>query len=158
MDFHLEDLIVSIINIMVLAVLLRLILWKPVSRFLAERSARVRSELESAEKALEDAEALKLEYKVQLDNYRSKGEDLLRESRVSASCEADKIIKEAEEEAGNMLREARKRIEAEKRQAIDGARHEVAQIAANMAVQILRREISAADSASAAEDFFHETR
>ena len=57
-----------------------------------------------------------------------------------------------------MLREARRRIEDEKQQAIIGARHEVAELATLMAAKVLRREVSLADSTNAAEDFFNETR
>ena len=155
MNFHLEDLIISIINIIVLAALLRLILWKPVSRFLAERSERVRNELENADKARSEAEDLRLQYEKQLDEYRARGDDLIRESKAAADFEAEKILKEAGEKADSIYREAYERIEDEKHQALIDARHEVAQIASEMAAQILRREIAPKDSKSVAEDFFN---
>ena len=158
MDFHIEDLIVSIINIIVLAALLRLILWKPVSRFLAERAERVRGELESADKARAGAEELRQKYEGQLEDLRSREDDLMRGSKAAAEAETDRMLKEAKEKADNMINDARERIEEEKRQAIAGARHEVAQIATEMAAQILRREVSPIDNRGAAEDFFDGAR
>jgi F0F1-type ATP synthase membrane subunit b/b' len=55
-----------------------------------------------------------------------------------------------------MMHEARDRIAEERERAIVSARHEVAQLATDMAARILRREVSSLDSTSAVEDFFRE--
>jgi F-type H+-transporting ATPase subunit b len=158
LEFHPVDVIISLINIVVLFVLLRLILWKHVIRILTERSGRVRMESEEAEKHRMEAEALKSEYVGKLGDIESHGRDLIRESQAKASEEADTILKETREKAKEMIREAQAHIEEEKKQAIEEAHQEVVQIATDMAAHILKREVSPDDNINAVDDFFREQR
>ena len=158
MDLHPADILIYMINIAVLFILLRWILWKPVGRFLSERSARVRSELDTAEKTRLDAEALKEEYADNLAGIEARSRDMLRESQIKASEDAEEILIDAREKAKIMIAEARERIAEEKERAIDSTRREVAQLATDMASRILKREVVPGDNESAVDDFFSDTR
>ena len=154
MDFHPSDLAFSLINIIVLAFLLRLILWKPVNRFLSERAARVRSELESAEKTRLEAEARLLEYGQQLEGVETRRQEVLRAGQIQASAEAEEILKDAREKSSQLILQARERISEEREREVSGARREMAEMAAEIASSILKREVSPEDSINAAEEFF----
>jgi len=154
MEIHPVDILIYVINIAVLFLLLRLILWKPVGRFLSQRTARVRSELENAEKTRLEAEALKQEYAENLEGIESLKRDMMRESQIRATEEAEEILKDAREKAKDMILDARERIAEEKERAIGNARREVTQLATDMASRILKREVIPEDSTTAAEDFF----
>ena len=158
MELNPVDILISIINIAVLSVLLRLILWKPVIRFLTARSGRVRSELEETEKALEEAKTLKQEYADNIRGVEARGREMMRQSQIRASEEAATIISEAHEKSEKLLLEAHERIADERERAYLSSRHEIAQLAADMASSILRREVSKNDSEKAVEDFFREER
>jgi len=140
----------------VLFVLLRLILWKHVIRFLSERSARVRGEMDNAEKARQDAEALRLKYDEKIGDIEARGQELMRESQQKANEESDRIIKETRDKAREMIDDAEARIAEEKEQALDDVQEEIAHLATNMAARILEREVSVADSAHAVDEFFRE--
>jgi len=155
-DFHPADILISLINIAVLFILLRLILWKHISRFLSERSQRVRSELETVEKARLDVDGLRKEYEEKIEGAELRGREIMRESQIKAAEEAEEILSEAREKAFGMIVEARERIAEEKERAIVSARNEIAQLATDMAARILRREVSADDSISAVDDFFRD--
>ena len=154
MDFHPIDIVISLINIAVLFLLLRLILWKHVNRFLAARAKRVRSELDDVEKRRNEVDALKLEYEEKIDGIEAQGRDLMRESEIKASVEAEEILSDARDKARVMMLEARDRIAEEKERAIVSAHHEVAQLATDMAARILKREVSPDDTKTAVDDFF----
>ena len=158
MDLHPADILINIINIIILFILLRFILWKPINRFLRERAARVRTDLENAEKNLRDAESLKQEYASNLESIEAQGRDMMRDSQIKASEEAEDILGEAREKAKNMIGEAKERIEEEKERAVSNACREIAELATDMAAQILKREVLPGDNSNAVEDFFHETR
>ena len=157
MDLHPVDILISLINIAVLFILLRLILWKYVNRFLTTRADRIRGELEDVEERRRGADALRLEYEEKIEGIEERGRDMMRESQIKASEEAEEIIKEARDKARIMLNESRQRSEEEKERAVENARHEIAQIATDMAARILRREVSAADSRNAVDIFFKES-
>ena len=154
MDFHPEDVIISLINIVVLFVLLRLILWKHVIRFLAARKERVQSEMDNAEKRRLDAEALNDEYKEKIGAIEERGRDLIRESQQKANEESERILKETRDKAREMITEAEARIAEEKEQALEDSREDVTQLAMEMASRILEREVSVEDSAHVVDEFF----
>ena len=154
MELHPVDILINIVNIIVLFLLLRLILWKPVNKFLSARAARVKGELENAEKTLLEAEALKKEYTDDLEGIEARARNVMRESRAKASEEADGILGDAREKTRVMIIEARERIAEEKERAIENAHREVAQLATDMASRILKREVAPEDSVGAVEDFF----
>jgi len=154
LDFHPEDVIISLINIIVLVVLLRLILWKHVIRFLSERANRVRSEMEDAEKIRLEAEALRSEYDNKIGDIEERGRDLLRESQLKANEESEKILNETQKRVKEMMSDAEARIEEEKEQALADAHMEVTQLATDMAARILEREVSSEDNTNVVDEFF----
>ena len=158
MDLHPADVLINIINIIVLFILLRSILWKPVNRFLSERAQSVNAKLDDAEKVRLEAEALRQEYASSLEGIEAQGRDMMRDSQIKASEEAAEILSEAHDKAKHMISEARERIAEEKDRAVENARREVAELATDMAARILKREVLPGDSVSAVEDFFRETR
>ena len=154
MDIHPEDVLISLINITVLFILLRLILWKHVIRFLAERKNRVQSEMDNAEKHRNEAETLRNEYSEKLGGIEEQRQEILRESRQKAGEESDKILKETHERAKDMLDDAEARITAEKEQALEEAQLDITSLATEMASRILEREISEQDNAGVVDEFF----
>ena len=156
--FHPADIIIHLLNIVVLFVLLRLIIWNTVLRYLRARETKVAGELEAAETARKEAEDLKVEYEQSLETLEAKGRDIMRESQISAAEESQEIIKEAHTQAEELLSDAKERIENEKAQAVVKARNEIAQLATDMAARILKREVSVEDNRSVVDDFFRETR
>ena len=53
MELYPIDIAIHLVNIIVLYILLRLLLWKPVRKFMAAREARVQADMDRA-KALQD--------------------------------------------------------------------------------------------------------
>lgn len=158
MDLHPVDILINIINIAVLFILLRVILWKPVNKYLSSRAERVKKELQDADNKRREAEALRQEYKDNLDSIEAQARDVMRESRAKASEEADEILDDAREKSREMILEARERIADERERAVDNARREVARLATDMASRILKREVLPEDDMSAVEEFFSEQR
>ena len=157
MDFHPVDLLISLINIIVLFILLRMILWKYVIRFLKARADRVRSELEEVDKRRASVDAMQTEYEEKIAGIEADARGIMRESQIKATEEAEEILLEARDKARAMLQDARERIEEEKDRAIENTQAEIAQLATDMAARILRREVSAGDSKDAARRFFSES-
>jgi len=154
LSFHPEDVIISLINIIVLFILLRLILWKHVIRFLAEREKRVQDEMDNADKRRLEAENLHTEYKEKLDGIEERGQELIRESQQKANEQADKILSETRDKAKDMIDEAESRIAYEKEQALEESREEITQLATDMASRILRREVVSSDNSNVVDEFF----
>jgi len=150
------DILLHCGNVVILFVLLRLILWKPVVKALNARAKRVEAEFAAAERTREEAAAMKAEYEQNLGNMDERGREILRDAQIRAGDQATEITETATRQADKMLSDAKERIEAERVEAVHAARHEIAQLATEMAAQILRREVKVSDNAEAARDFFDE--
>jgi F-type H+-transporting ATPase subunit b len=158
MELYPSDLLIHIINIVVLFILLRLILFKPVSRFLSARSERIKNQLDDAKNRLEEADSMKREYKRQLESATEQGHEIIRGSQTKASQEAKAIIADAHAQADILINEAHEKIAKEQAQAMEQMRVEVAQLATDIAARILKREVTAEDNKAIAEEFFREMR
>jgi F-type H+-transporting ATPase subunit b len=150
------DVLLHAINVIVLFVLLRLILWRPMTKFLAGRAARVKGELDDAARIKTEAEEMKTEYEHNIGDLEERGREILRESQMRAGEQSKEIHDSARQQAEKLLADAKERIDAERADAVNAARHEIAQLATEMASRILRREVSLDDNLSAARDFFEE--
>jgi len=155
LELHPVDIIISVINIAVLFVLLRLILWKYVIDFLSKRSGRIKAEIDSAEQSRLEAEKLNSEYKEKLGALEAQGEDIMRESRDKANVESDKILKDTRAEVSEMMRDAHARIERDKKLALEEAHLDVTQLATEMASRILDREVKEDDNTHVVDSFFN---
>ena len=154
MDFHPEDVIISLINICVLFILLRLILWKHVNRFLSDRSKRIRDDMDDASRLRREADALRSDYDEKIGNLEERGRDMVRESQLKANEESDKILKEAHDRARMVISDAEARAAEKKDEALQEANQDIAQLATEMAARILEREVSPEDNANVVDEFF----
>jgi len=156
LELHPVDIVISLINIAVLFILLRLILWKYVISFLSKRSEKIRSDMDSAAKSREDAEALHAQYKEKLGELKTQGADIVRTSQQKATEESDRILEEAKNKADELISDAHAHIEADKKQALEDAHESVTELATEMAARILEREVKASDNTHTVEEFFSE--
>ncbi|NLA86458.1 MAG: F0F1 ATP synthase subunit B [Clostridiales bacterium] len=158
MELYPLDIVLHIINIIVLCLLLRLILFRPVSLYLSERSDRICHQLTEAETRLNEAETLKQEYQKQLDKAIEESHDVIRTSKTKATQEAEAILSDAKVQTDRLFDETQERIVKEKDRALEQMRQEVAQLSVDIAARILKREVNKADNLALAEAFFREMR
>lgn len=138
MELYPIDIAIHLLNIIVLYVLLRLLVWKPVRKFMAGREERIQSQLDAVAKAQADAQASQTEYKQKLAAAQTTCEQLMAEGRKQAAVSGQKILAQAQEEAGRILQQAQADAQAEKVRAMDDAKGELAHLAVELAGRVLR--------------------
>ena len=132
---------IMLFNVALLALILSWLLYKPVRTFLAERSERIRNDIESARKNNEESQELKANYKKLLDNIAKEREEILAEARKQAVKEHDKMIFEAQEEAISIRKKAAGEIEIERKNAADDIKRQIIDISTVMAARFVAKEI-----------------
>ncbi|MDR2647772.1 MAG: ATP synthase F0 subunit B [Oscillospiraceae bacterium] len=154
LNLHLEDIPLHILNMIILFVILRQLLYKPVRKFMAERKARLDASLTEAEEAQQQAERLRTEY----ENRIAAAEETARERAVeitAAANEAAKSMKDsALEESAALLRKAREAAAQEHSKALANVQGDVVDISVAIAQQILRREVCHEDALKLTESYF----
>lgn len=150
------NLLFNIINILVLYLLLKRFLFKPVTSIMEKRSNTVKASLDDAENEKNEASRLKREYEEALRSAEGKAADIILEAKDRAAREQERQQKEAVEAAVRLREDTRKAIELEQKLALEKLKSEVAGIAILAASKVLQSNISAEANRKLLDDFLSE--
>lgn len=148
------DLILNFLNIIVLFVIVRLLLYKPVRKFLDARAEKTASVMKDAEQQKKDAEKLKSDYESMLSDTEGEAKKIIKDAEMKAAEKSAAIIANAEKQAEEIIAEAKKQIEDERREAREDIKKEIVRTALVISEKVLEREIKDADVRKIAEDYF----
>jgi F-type H+-transporting ATPase subunit b len=137
---------ITIVNITVLFFILRAILWKPVTKFMAERAERIRDSIAQSENDKARAKALLAQYEAQLKTAEAEAQAIISKAREQAEAEAEKIIAESRASVDESLVNAKKQLEAERKAALEAFRKEAASLVVTAAGRLVGREIKSEDN------------
>ena len=146
-------LIFQILNLLLLYVLFRKFLFKPVTEILEKRKAEIDVHYAEAEKAESDAKALRDDYEKKMSGAREEADRVIKTATDSANAVSENIVNEARSEAAQLKRRAESEIELERRRAFDEVKGELGEIALSLASQVIDREVSEKDHQAFIDDF-----
>ena len=129
LGINLGYLISQIVNFLLLLVILRVFLYKPIVNMLDKRRETIRTDLEEAEAARSQAKASKQEYEKQLEEAREERRSMLAQAREQADAMREEILEKARGEARDLVAKTEEEMEALRRQAIAGAQGEIVELA-----------------------------
>ncbi|MYC08437.1 MAG: F0F1 ATP synthase subunit B [Chloroflexi bacterium] len=141
LGINLPGLLTHIISFLVLLIVLRLTLYKPIVNMLDQRSHRIRESLEAAERAQQESAASQEEVAAQLEAARAEGQQLIASAREVADRfreeETAKVRQDIEAERSR----AEANIQRERDAAIEQLRSEFAGLAITAAEQVVERSL-----------------
>ncbi len=138
MELYPIDIAIHVVNIVILYIILRALLWKPVRKFMADREERVQAQMDEAARLQAEAQKAKEEYDRQLSEAKEACEQLMVEGRKQAMASSQKYVDDAKEEAKQIVAQARTLAKDEKQRALDDAKCELSEMAVEMARRVLR--------------------
>lgn len=113
----------------------------PIMKALEDREERIKNSLESAEKANAKAEQILKDNQKALQQAEIKAQKIRKEALDEAEILRSEKIEKAKKEASKLLDNAKKTIEQEKKQALSELRNEVAELAIKSASVIIDAEL-----------------
>ena len=131
------NLLFTVLNLLVLLVLMKKFLYQPVLGVIAKRKELIDSQFKQAAETKAEAEALKEQYKNNLSDAGSQRERIIKEARVEAQAEADKILEATDQKARQILEEARKVSAEEREKTMKQTESEIAKLAVLAASKIV---------------------
>ena len=146
--------IFQIINFVLLVILLVYVYKKYAGGGFEKRSQHIKIAIEEAQQAKRKAEALFADYRSRLDNVDKEIGDILDRAREQAQRDREQIIKEARAQAEKIVRQAELTARQEVVQAKQRLREEAVDLAAQLAVEVLRRSVTQEDHARLV-DMYH---
>ena len=127
------DVLVQGAAVFLLFLFISYVLIEPVKKILADRQAKIADDIESATRDREDAEKLKAEYDDKIKNADDEAREILASARKRAVKNEETIISEAKEEASRIISRANKEAELEKLRVKDEVKQEIIGVATVMA-------------------------
>ncbi len=100
------NLLFNVINILVLAFLVRRFLFKPVKKILAERQALVQNSLDEAAAARAEAERLEQQHKELMQRIENEKLAAITEANKKAAEESEQLLQSARERADSIIKTA----------------------------------------------------
>jgi F-type H+-transporting ATPase subunit b len=137
------------VNFLILLAILFKALKKPVTQGLADRSEGVRRELQEARAAKEEAEAKYREYKQRVSRLEDEIARLRDEFRAEGERQRERILREAQDAAAAVTRQAEAAGANEVKRAKDELRVELADLSVRLAEEILSKAYTPADQKKA---------
>lgn len=154
LDINIWEILLYIINIIILFFFLRWLLYKPITKFLGDRTDRIQKQINEAAKKQAEAEQLKAKYDAMVADAHSLAAEIIDRGKALADEQAEQILSDASAQAADMCERAEKQIEEQKRQAVLEMRQKVTDMAVQMAGKILEREVTYDDNKQIIDNFF----
>ena len=140
-------------NLLVLYVVLRKILFKPVKNMIDSRQREIDDMYSDAEKLREDSAVMKADYEEKLGRAKEESEEILKNAVRRAQLREEEILREANEKAARVMKRAEEQVELEKKRAINEVKDEVSDMAIGIASAVLERDIDRKEHEALIDEF-----
>ncbi len=150
------QMIISILNLVILYLILKKFLFKPVKKTLADRRAQVDDLYGSAEAAKSEAETARDEYTAKLGNADESARQIVSDATKRANERADEIVGGAKEEAERLRHRADEEIAQERKKALNEVKNEISDISVEIAEKVVGREIREEDHREMIDQFIRD--
>lgn len=156
LEFEPATILFTVINLLVLYLILRKLLFGRVNAVLEQRSALVKGEIAAAEDNNRQAEERKLQYERQLTDARHEGAKIMADAQSRAQRLYEDKMLQAEADAKRLRSAAEAQIATEREAMLRGARSEVAALALMAAAKVAERSMDGADDKALIDTFLSE--
>lgn len=147
------QILISLINLVLLFLIVKRFLFKPVKNILAKRQSEVDAQYNDAELAKKDAEDSRKEWQEKLSGANEEADSIIEKARDNAKNRSEKLISEAEEKADSIIRNAKTAAELEMQKAADGIKREIVEVSGALTEKMLEREINSEDHRALIDSF-----
>lgn len=138
--------IFTLINTLIIFLIFRIFLFKPVGNILEKRKELAASEIAEAQKAKESAQKAEQEYLASIAGAKEEAAEIIRQANLRAQSREEEIISEANAKAAEIRAKAEDAIERDKKRALNEIKDEISDIVIMAATKVAEKEISAKDN------------
>ena len=151
--FNPLSILLHVVNAAILFVALYFLLYKPVRKYMNNRSAGVAKELQDVKDAQEQLDAERTRAQEEIEVIRKQANETAMASVAQAQEQAQQILEDAHNDADQKISRAQAETEFMLRNARNEMRDEVANLSVELAGKILLREVKQEDHAKLVDDF-----
>lgn len=142
---NLWQMLVSLANLVLLFLLIKKFLYKPVKKMLETRQKAIEDDYAAASEAKEQALRDQQVYNEKLQDAKQEADRLIKNAVELASNREREILAEAKEKADGIRRRAENDVALERKKAEDGIKREIVEVSSILTEKLLEREVSSDD-------------
>lgn len=152
-SINLWEMLYALCNLLILFLLVKKFLYKPVKKMLVNRQATIDKEYEDAKTAKEQAISDRNTYEEKLSHAQEEADSLIQSAVSSARARETEILAEAKEKADGIRRQAEADAVLEMKKAEQSIKEEIISVGTLIAGKMLEREINAEDHKEMIDSF-----
>lgn len=156
LDVDIWNFIWSAINIVLLFILLKIFLFKPINKIMDERTKSIQNAIDNAAKTREEAEELKQQYEDSISEAKAEADRIIMKAHEDAETEKAAMMKKSQEEADQIVSAAGKTIENERRRVLQEAQTQIADLAIEAASRIIGENLDDEKNRRLVDEFLSE--
>jgi len=141
LGIDLPQLLAFVINFFLLLGLLTLVLYKPVTRMLDDRAAKIKQSLDQAERMKQEMVHAEEEVKAQIEAGRKEGQAIIAQASQTGDRLKEEARAEARKEAETVIGKARAEIAMEREESFNQLRREFADLAVLAAEKVIEQSV-----------------
>lgn len=143
-------------NLLILMLLFKKFLFKPVMSILKAREDEIQNMYADAQSHLDSANKLEKEYNEKINSARGEAEEIVKNAVKTAKTSSEEIISDAKEKADAIFERANEKIELERKAAVNDAKNSISDMAITIAEKVIERDINEADHSQMIDKFIEE--
>jgi F-type H+-transporting ATPase subunit b len=147
------DLFYPVLNLLLLLAVLAAFFRKPIREYFTDRRVRIQGELEEAARLRKEAEERYTSWQKRLTELDDELERIRGTARQRAESERDRIVEAAQAAAARIRNDATVAVEHELRRAREQLREDAADLAVELAGDLLREQLDDADRKRLLDEF-----
>lgn len=155
-SINIWHILISLINLVLLFLIVKKFLFKPVKKLFADRQAALDHQYASANAAEKEAMAHRDEWEKKLAGAESRADEIIKNATDTADYRAEQIIADANERAKDIMNRAETEAELTRKKAEDDIKREIVDVSAAIAEKMLDREVDVKDHRAMIDAFINE--
>ena len=148
--------LISLLNLVILFLIVKKFLFKPVKRVLEQRQQEIDDRYAQADEANAQAQSSRQEWEEKLAGADAQADAILKSATENANRRGEKLVEQAQERADSILRTAQTEAELERQKAAAGIKQEIVEVSGALAEKLLEREINQQDHRALIDSFIEE--
>jgi len=155
-SINIWQILISLVNLLILTLIIKKFLFKPVQKVMDTRRAAIDSDYEKAKTAREEAEEDRRNYEAALAAAGQTSDQIIADATRAAEYRSNEIIAEARSKATDIRRQAETDALLEKKKAEEDMKREIADVSTRLTGKLLEREIRPEDHRGLIDSFLEE--
>lgn len=153
---NLWQILISLCNLVLLFLILKRFLYKPVKRTLEKRRGEIDGQYESAKKAEDEAEENRRLWEDKMNTAKAEADGIVRKASESAKAREASIVEDAKKRASVIVKQAENEAMLEKKKAESEIKKEIVNVSSSLSEKVLGREINEEDHRALIDSFIDE--